>query len=402
MLKILKIFAIISFCHSIFSQEKFEALIATVNSEVVTTYDLSQRIQLALKSLQLEDTIKNRDSVRERVLELLILEKIKNNEAVKNEVSYTDDELIQFASILYNFPKDKFEDFKSYIETEELDIDVLFEQLSSELLWKKLVREKFSSLITINENEIDKAINEIKQKQGKIEYNLTEILFESSNKNNENEVQNKIDKFLSLLDQGISFSTLAKKFSNTNTQEIDENLNWVFEENLDNQTRGILMNMKSGEISNKIKIENGYKIIKLNKKRIVGNKRIKYSFIKISSLFADSISLVNKELLKCNEPIPVLPDDISAIKIEDVYSNELSDVFRQGIEATEKFKFSRLIENNGEFSLLMLCSIDQEEKSNIPTRDQIENKLYTDRFNQLTNTFIANLRKNANIKFFNR
>ena len=402
MLKILKIFAIISFCHSIFSQEKFEALIATVNSEVVTTYDLSQRIQLALKSLQLEDTIKNRDSVRERVLELLILEKIKNNEAVKNEVSYTDDELIQFASILYNFPKDKFEDFKSYIETEELDIDVLFEQLSSELLWKKLVREKFSSLITINENEIDKAINEIKQKQGKIEYNLTEILFESSNKNYENEVQNKIDKFLSLLDQGISFSTLAKKFSDSNTQEIDENLNWVFEENLDDQTRGILMNMKSGEISNKIKIENGYKIIKLNKKRIVGNKRIKYSFIKISSLFADSISLVNKELLKCNEPIPVLPDDISAIKIEDVYSNELSDVFRQGIEATEKFKFSRLIENNGEFSLLMLCSIDQEEKSNIPTRDQIENKLYTDRFNQLTNTFIANLRKNANIKFFNK
>jgi len=160
--------------------------------------------------------------------------------------------------------------------------------------------------------------------------------------------------------------------------------------------------MKSGEISNKIKIENGYKIIKLNKKRIVGNKRIKYSFIKISSLFADSISLVNKELLKCNEPIPVLPDDISAIKIEDVYSNELSDVFRQGIEATEKFKFSRLIENNGEFSLLMLCSIDQEEKSNIPTRDQIENKLYTNKFNQLTNTFIANLRKNANIKFFNK
>ena len=402
MLKLLKIFTIISFCHSIFSQEKFEALIATVNSEVVTTYDLSQRIQLALKSLQLEDTIKNRDSVRERVLELLILEKIKNNEAVKNEVSYTDDELIQFASILYNFPKDKFEDFKSYIETEELDIDVLFEQLSSELLWKKLVREKFSSLITINENEIDKAINEIKQKQGKIEYNLTEILFESSNKNYENEVQNKIDKFLSLLDQGISFSTLAKKFSDSNTQEIDENLNWVFEENLDDQTRGILMNMKSGEISNKIKIENGYKIIKLNKKRIVGNKRIKYSFIKISSLFADSISLVNKELLKCNEPIPVLPDDISAIKIEDVYSNELSDVFRKGIEATEKFKFSKLIENNGEFSLLMLCSIDQEEKSNIPTRDQIENKLYTDRFNQLTNTFIANLRKNANIKFFNK
>ena len=45
--------------------EQFEALIASVNSDVITTYDLSQRIKLALKSLELNDTIENRDTVRE-------------------------------------------------------------------------------------------------------------------------------------------------------------------------------------------------------------------------------------------------------------------------------------------------------------------------------------------------
>ena len=63
--------------------EQFEALIASVNSDVITTYDLSQRIKLALKSLELNDTIENRDTVRERVLELLVIEKIKKSAATK-------------------------------------------------------------------------------------------------------------------------------------------------------------------------------------------------------------------------------------------------------------------------------------------------------------------------------
>ena len=61
----------------VFAEEKFEGIIASVDSEIITTYDLSQRIRLALRSLQLEDLIENRDSIRDRVLELLILEKNK-------------------------------------------------------------------------------------------------------------------------------------------------------------------------------------------------------------------------------------------------------------------------------------------------------------------------------------
>ena len=95
--------------------EKFEGLIVSVNSNVLTTYDLSERIKLALKALDLEDNISNRDTVRERVLELLILEKIKKSEAIKENIDHTEDELIDFASMLYNFPKEQFEDFKLFI-----------------------------------------------------------------------------------------------------------------------------------------------------------------------------------------------------------------------------------------------------------------------------------------------
>ena len=129
-------------------------MIVSINKEMITTYDLSQRIKLALKSLNLEDSISNRDSVRERMLELLILEKIKMIEAKKNNISHTEEELINFTSNIYNFSKDDFNGFKSFLEEEGFDIDILLDQMSSELLWKKFLQKTIASKIIISEQEI--------------------------------------------------------------------------------------------------------------------------------------------------------------------------------------------------------------------------------------------------------
>ena len=87
-----------------------------------------------------EDNITNRDTVRERVLELLILEKVKKIEAEKSEIEVTEDELENFTSTIYNFPKEEFESFKNFFEEEGFDIDILMEQMASELLWKKFLQ----------------------------------------------------------------------------------------------------------------------------------------------------------------------------------------------------------------------------------------------------------------------
>ena len=138
---------IIFFENSLYAQEKFEGMIVSIDKEIITTYDLSQRIKLALKSLNLEDSISNRDSVRERMLELLILEKIKTIEAKKNNISHTEEELINFTSNIYNFSKDDFNGFKSFLEEEGFDIDILLEQMSSELLWIKFLYKRLIACV---------------------------------------------------------------------------------------------------------------------------------------------------------------------------------------------------------------------------------------------------------------
>ena len=383
------------------SIEKFEGLIVSVNSNVLTTYDLSERIKLALKALDLEDNILNRDNVREKVLELLIIEKIKKSEAVKENINHTDDELIDFASLLYNFPREQFEEFKLFINEENsIDVDILMEQLSAELMWKKLLQKKFSSKIIISQQEIEKILNDEKKKQGKYEYNFTEVFFENKTNNDWSESKKKLKNFVSLLDQGISFNNLADKYGFGNENQ-DSDFNWTIEDNLDIEVKKILTEMKEGDISKEIKVNDGYKIVKLNRKRIFGYAMLKYSFIKISSFEIENLDFSKFSSISCSDDKFNINEKISAIKLTDVVANEMVNVYLEKLKKLEKGKFSTVISHDNQFSVLKLCD-KKNELNQVEQRNKIQNNLYAKKFNQLASTFIANLRKNANIKYFNK
>ena len=82
--------------------------------------------------------------MRDRVLELLIIEKLKKIEAEKAQIETENNEVIEFASVVYNFPPEDFDDFKNFLEDEGIDFSIVFEQLKTELMWKKIFSTKFS------------------------------------------------------------------------------------------------------------------------------------------------------------------------------------------------------------------------------------------------------------------
>ena len=52
--------------------------------------------------------------------------------------------------------------------------------------------------------------------------------------------------------------------------------------------------------------------------------------------------------------------------------------------------------------MVSLVNDKKNELNQVEQRNKIQNNLYAKKFNQLASTFIANLRKNANIKYFNK
>ena len=381
------------------SDEKFEGLIVSVDSEAITTYDLSERIKLVLKALNLEDNIKNRDSVRDRVLELLILEKIKKIESEKFNIEITDEELKDVISKMYDFPVDEYEKFKNFLEQENIDIDVIKEQLSAELMWKKFTRQKFSSKITINKSEVDTLANNLMNKVGKVEYNYSEILFKNVKENDWENTKKRMNTVLSLLESKSSFDLVAKKFDENISTTNPERNRWVLVDNLDDDLRNVLNKLEVGEIKSDIKIKNGYKILKLNEKRIFGLEAFTYSFIKFSSFNRDLNELKSKNITCESNEDEFNLEDISFVSIENIKANELLEIFHDELKKTDIGFFTDIIEISGENNILLVC--DKFDKENqIVNREKIETKIFSEKFNQLANTYLTNLRKNINVKFF--
>ena len=374
-------------------------MIVSIDKEIITTYDLSQRIKLALKSLNLEDSISNRDSVRERMLELLILEKIKTIEAKKNNISHTEEELINFTSNIYNFSKDDFNGFKSFLEEEGFDIDILLEQMSSELLWKKFLQKTIASKIIISEQEIEDSFDERTKNKGKYEFDYSEVLFLNDSPKDWKNSKKKMEEFFKLLDKGISFENLSKKFNEVYTMESQTN-RWVLEDNIENKTKESLQKMKSGEILS-FKDTNGYKVVKLNKKRFYGSSNFKYSFLKLSAFDEEALKKIQKDDINCGMISKTLKDNVELIKFEKILFEEMNKIFRNNLEILNEGEMTNILKKETEFMRLKLCKKEVDNQGAVSKLD-IEKKIYTQKFNQMANTLISNLRKNTNVKFFNK
>ena len=387
------------FENNLLAQDKFEGMIVSIDKEIITTYDLSQRIKLALKSLKLEDSISNRDSVRERMLELLILEKIKKIEATNNDISHTEEELINFTSNIYNFSKDDFNGFQSFLENEGFDIDILLDQMSSELLWKKFLQKTIATKIIITEQEIQDSFNERTKNKGKYEFDYNQVLFLNDSPGNWEKSKKKMEEFFKLLNKGITFEDLSKKFNEIYTME-SQNSRWILEDNIETKTKESLKKMKIGEIIN-FQDKDGYRVIKLNKKRFYGNNNFKYSFLKLSAFDEEALEKIQKDEVSCDMISETLKNNVELIKFENIMLEEMTEIFNKNLEILGEGEMTNTLKKESEFMRLKLCKKEVDNKS-VVSKTDIEKIIYTQKFNQMANTLISNLRKNTNVKFFNK
>ena len=87
------------------------------------------------------------------------------------------------------------------------------------------------------------------------------------------------------------------------------------------------------------------------------------------------------------------------MSIQNIKANELSEIFFDELEKTKIGSFTNIIDISGENNILLVCDKFDKEKQ-VVNREKIETKIFAEKFNQLTNTYLANLRKNINVKFF--
>ena len=255
------------------SESKFY-IIAKVNNEIITNYDVeteSNYLKLLNPNLNQLDENKiieiAKNSLINEVIKKKQLKKIFNfeeNQPVINKI---------FNDFYTNLGFLNEKDFKQVLKSKKsYTVLEIKEKIKIDFLWNKLIYNLHNKQIKIDKKKL---LDKIKNKnQFSNQYLLSEIFF---NKDKNESLENKIIKIKKSIND-VGFKNTASLYSLSQTASVGGNIGWIKEENLSPKILDELYKIKSGEITNVIKIGNNFlilKIEKIKKSKIEINKEIK-------------------------------------------------------------------------------------------------------------------------------
>ena len=254
---------LIIFFHSCLSTKDFEVkIIAKVNNEIITNIDLENRLKMAMYSSNLPNDREIMERLRPRVLDSLIDESLKIQEANRLGVFVTNKEVIEHINRLEKRLNMEMNSLLDIYKKEEIPEITILNQIRSQLLWEKILYGIVIKNITVSEKDIIETYNMLLQKSGEVEYNLSEIFISINNL----EAEQRINSIYSRINTQ-NFLPLAEQFSDGVVLSGNFENNWVRESLLEDSIKDGVSKLNIGQISLPIKTSAGYHLILLNDKR---------------------------------------------------------------------------------------------------------------------------------------
>jgi len=258
-----------SFLNSTISEEvliKFK-----IDNEIVTNLDIINEENYLIS---LNNNLRNisKNNLRELAKKSLIREKIKKKELLKYfDFKKANQFMNKVVAELYqklNF-KNK-DEFKIYLSNFNLKLKDVNEKLKIETLWNQLIFDKFNSQVTIDAKKIEENLKKhILHNKNYIEkYNLSEIFYKLEA--NEN-LTNKNNLILNSIKNN-GFQNTANLFSLSDSSKFGGNIGWIDKTQLNEKIVAEINQIKSGQLTNPIEINNGFLILKINKKEKIEKK----------------------------------------------------------------------------------------------------------------------------------
>jgi len=242
-----------------------------IDNEIVTNFDIINEENYLIS---LNNNLRNisKNNLKEIAKNSLIREKIKKKELLKYfDFKKADQYMNKVVAELYQKLNFKNEDeFKVYLSNFNLKLKDVKEKLKIETLWNQLIFDKFNNQVTIDANKIEENLKkQILRNKNYIEkYNLSEIFYKLEVNENPDSKYNLILK--SIKNNG--FQNTANLFSLSDSSKFGGNIGWIDKTQLNERIVAEINQIKSGQLTNPIEINNGFLILKINKKEKIEKK----------------------------------------------------------------------------------------------------------------------------------
>jgi len=276
-----------------------DRIVAVVNDEVITYFELRSRLDTALVQLQKQGTaLPPREVLEKQMLERLIMDKVQLQHAREIGLRVEDGQLEQALQRIAAGNKMSLPQFREALQKDGIQFVKFREEIREEMTLARVREREVENRIVISEGEIDNYLAGDSASGGAAEeYELAHILLrapESASPEQIQRLRSKADQVLERLRKGEEFAQLAAAYSDAPDGLQGGNLGMRPLDRLPTIFSEVVTKLKPGEVAPILRSPNGFHIVKLVSKRggktlpAVQQTHVRHILIKVNEVVSEA------------------------------------------------------------------------------------------------------------------
>jgi peptidyl-prolyl cis-trans isomerase SurA len=382
---------------------------AVVNEDIITVFDVQSRLGMFIATSGLENTPDIQRRILPQVIQSLIEERLKIQEAKRLKITTTEPEVRDAVSLIENNNNMQPGSFRKLLEERGVDMSTLFMQIEADVAWVKVVRQELRRNVLVAPEEVKNVLERLKANQGKPEHWLSEIFLPVNANSSEADVRQIADRLVQQAKGNTPFPALAQQFSQSPTAAVGGDLGWVLQGELEDELDRAVSGMEPNDISDPIRSTTGYHILALRGRRAAGAPDPMMSGVTLSQIYlpteggramneaqiAQLSNTIVTQMTSCTQmnELATRSGGPGSGPIDMIRVGGLPETVRNAVAALPVGRVSPPLDVPGARLFVMVCS--RLDDSGLPAEDQIAGKLENDKLENLARQKLRDLRRQA-------
>jgi peptidyl-prolyl cis-trans isomerase SurA len=393
-----------------------ESVAAVVNDEIISTYDLAQRMRLLIATSGVQPTEQNLPQFQREALVGLVDEHLQLHELrrvqkeQKIDIIASDEDVDAEIGDMAKQNNLSRQQFEKQLAAQGIGIDTLRHQIQAQSSWQRWIRGRYGSRLRIGEDQIKAQQERIAAAATKPQYQVAEVFLDAARVGGMDTALQGANQLVAQLQQGAPFAAVARQFSASSTAAAGGEVGWVSSGEMPPEVDAAMEEMRPGQLSKPIPVKDGVFIIFLRDKR-AGAGAMVVNLKQAAVALAQNASAADQDAARAKlmtlrgqvtgcgdlEAKAARTPGVVAGDLGEAEVKDLAPAFREAAETLKPGQVSEPIRTQAGLHILAVCGKHATGDETMG-HDQIENRLYGQQLSMIARRYMRDLRNSATIE----
>ena len=396
--------------------QKNEGVAAIVNDDIISTYDMRQRMRLLVVTSGVQPTEQSLPQLEQEALRGLIDEHLQSQEMKrfakkqKVELLASDKDVDEEISDMAKQNNLNYSQMKAQFAAAGVDITGLREQIRTQISWQRLISGLYGSQVKVGDDQVNNTLQRLSNQASQTQYLTAEIFIEAARAGGMQQAITGAAQLVTQLQQGAPFAGVARQFSSAPTAANGGDTGWITGAQTLPEVSKALEQMRPGQLSAPIPVRDGVYIVMLRDKKAASGQTmvaLKQAAVRLAKdASPEQVNAANAALravrpqIKGCDNIEAVAGKTPGMISADLGEAELNDLRGPFKDAAVKLgpgEVSDPIRTDVGLHLVAVCT-KHTGGASMPSRADVSDRLYAEKLSVMSKRYLRDLRNSATIE----